>query len=89
MNQHKKVIIYTLKTCPFCIKAKQLLHDKGVTFEEISVDNNPELRQEMAKKAGKTSVPQIWIGDFHVGGCDDLYIADSANKLDGLLSNTG
>lgn len=62
-----------------------MLAKKGVAFEEIRVDGQPQLRAEMAKKAGRTSVPQIWIGDYHVGGCDDLYALERAGKLDPLL----
>ncbi|MBO3278263.1 glutaredoxin 3 [Pseudomonas schmalbachii] len=80
------VLIYTTQWCPFCIRAKSLLEQKGVAYEEIPVDGNPALRAEMAGKAGRTSVPQIWIGDIHVGGCDDLYALERAGKLDTLLS---
>ena len=64
----KEVTIYTTLTCPFCFKAKRLLNKLGVSFNEISVDLKPKLREEMAAKAGKTSVPQIWFGDSHIGG---------------------
>jgi len=79
------VVIYTTRFCPFCVRAKHLLDSKGVDFQEISVDGKRALRQEMAAKAGKTSVPQIWIGDYHVGGCDELYQLQRAGKLDSLL----
>lgn len=58
---------------------------KGVAFEEIRVDGQPQLRADMARKAGRTSVPQIWVGDHHIGGCDDLYALERAGKLDPLL----
>ncbi|MCY1410691.1 Glutaredoxin-3 [compost metagenome] len=80
------VLIYTTQWCPFCIRAKSLLEQKGVAYEEVPVDGNPALRAEMASKAGRTSVPQIWIGGTHVGGCDDLYALERAGKLDTLLS---
>ena len=80
------VLIYTTQWCPYCIRAKALLEQKGVDYEEISVDGKPELRAEMARKAGRTSVPQIWIDSTHVGGCDDLYALERAGKLDTLLS---
>lgn len=80
-----KVVIYSSDWCPFCVRAKQLLASKNVTFEEIRVDGQPELRAQMAKKAGRTSVPQIWIGELHVGGCDDLFALERAGKLDTLL----
>ncbi|MNR59129.1 Glutaredoxin-3 [compost metagenome] len=63
-----------------------LLEQKGVAYEEVPVDGKPDLRAEMARKAGRTSVPQIWIGENHVGGCDDLYALERAGKLDALLS---
>jgi glutaredoxin 3 len=82
-----KIVIYTTAWCPYCIRAKQLLGKKGVAYEEIAVDGKPELRSEMTRKAGRTSVPQIWIDDFHVGGCDDLYALERAGKLDALLNS--
>lgn len=82
----KAVTIYTTRFCPFCVRAKQLLNHKNVAFDEIAVDGQPQLRQEMARKAGRTSVPQIWIGSTHVGGCDELYALERAGKLDSLLN---
>jgi len=79
------VVVYSSDYCPYCFRAKQLLENKGVAFEEIKVDGKPELRTEMTQKARRTSVPQIWIGDTHVGGCDDLYALERAGKLDALL----
>ena len=80
-----QVTVYSSDYCPYCIRAKQLLASKGVAFEEIKVDGKPQVRAEMAQKAGRTSVPQIWIGAAHVGGCDDLYALERAGKLDALL----
>ncbi|SDI38080.1 glutaredoxin 3 [Pseudomonas panipatensis] len=80
------VLIYTTAWCPYCTRAKALLEKKGVVYEEIPVDGNADLRAEMTRKAGRTSVPQIWIGSTHVGGCDDLYALERAGKLDALLS---
>ncbi|MCJ8168396.1 glutaredoxin 3 [Atopomonas sediminilitoris] len=80
-----KVVIYTSAWCPFCIRAKQLLGNKGVAFEEISVDGRADVRNAMSQKAGRTSVPQIWIDQTHVGGCDDLYALERAGRLDALL----
>ncbi|UST64478.1 glutaredoxin 3 [Pseudomonas moraviensis] len=80
-----KVIVYSSDYCPYCSRAKHLLASKGVAFEEIKVDGNPQLRAEMTQKAGRTSVPQIWIGAKHIGGCDDLYALERAGKLDALL----
>ena len=68
----KPVIVYSSDYCPYCMRAKYLLESKGVAFEEIKVDGKPQVRAEMSQKAGRTSVPQIWIGSTHVGGCDDL-----------------
>jgi glutaredoxin 3 len=79
------VVIYSSDWCPYCIRAKQLLAHKGVAFNEIKVDGKPDVRAEMTRKARQTSVPQIWIGDTHVGGCDDLYALERAGKLDALL----
>jgi glutaredoxin 3 len=79
------VVIYSSDWCPFCMRAKQLLVRKGVDFDEIKVDGKPEVRAEMTRKARQTSVPQIWIGSSHVGGCDDLYDLERAGKLDALL----
>ena len=81
-----KVKIYTTKLCPYCIAAKRLLKKKDALIEEIDVTFSPGERREMMKKAGgKTSVPQIFIGDTHVGGCDDLYDLESKGALDPLL----
>ncbi len=80
-----RVLIYTSAWCPYCIRAKQLLDRKGVAYQEISVDGQPDVRTEMARKAGRTSVPQIWIGSTHVGGCDDLHALERAGRLDALL----
>lgn len=80
------VIIYCSNWCPYCTRAKQLLDSKNVQYEEISVDGKPDVRAAMAEKAGRTSVPQIWIGEQHVGGCDDLFALERAGKLDALLA---
>ena len=81
-----KVIIYCSNWCPFCVRAKTLLSNKGASFEEISVDGKPDVRAQMAKKAGRTSVPQIWIDELHVGGCDELFALERSGKLDALLA---
>ena len=82
-----KVTVYTTRFCPFCHLAKELLRKKGITvFEEIDVSERA-LRAEMSAKAGgRHTVPQIWIGERHVGGCDDLYALDREGKLDSLLT---
>lgn len=82
-----KIIIYTSAWCPYCIKAKQLLAQKGVNFQEITVDAKPQVRAEMREKAGKNTVPQIWINDQHIGGCDDLFALENTGKLDSLLAS--
>ncbi|MDF5807634.1 glutaredoxin 3 [Pseudomonas aeruginosa] len=79
------VVIYTTAWCPYCIRAKQLLQRKGVDFRD-RLRRQAELRAELARKAGSTTVPQIWIGETHVGGCDDLHALERAGKLDALLS---
>lgn len=81
------VEMYTTPTCGFCMMAKRLLTSKGVTFSEIDVAREPERRQEMmTRSGGGYTVPQIFIGDRHVGGCDDLYALERAGKLDPLLA---
>ena len=83
----RKVFIYTASLCPYCHMAKELLRSKGVTYEEVDVTGAGHLRAEMrAKSGGRNTVPQIWIGDRHVGGCDDLYALDRAGQLDPLLA---
>jgi glutaredoxin 3 len=83
-----KVEIYTWRTCPFCIRAKNLLTEKGVQFTEYSIDGDEVARKKMAQRAnGRRSVPQIFIDDRHIGGCDDLYALDSQGKLDDLLAS--
>jgi glutaredoxin 3 len=82
-----KVTIYTTILCPYCHMAKELLRAKCVTFEEVDVTGQAKLRAEMSTKAGgRHTVPQIWIGEKHVGGCDDLMCLERSGKLDPLLS---
>lgn len=80
-----RIVMYTTAICPYCNNAKKLLQEKGVTWDEVRVDTNPELRNEMMAKSGQRTVPQIWIGDTHVGGFTDLWALDKAGKLDSLL----
>ena len=83
----KNVVIYTTPICGFCHAAKRLLSSKDVSFQEIDVSRDPSKRQEMMEKSnGGRTVPQIFIGDTHVGGCDDLYDLERAGRLDGLLT---
>ncbi len=80
-----KVIIYTTEVCPYCVRAKALFQKKQVQFEEIKIIND-EMREAMIVKAGgKRTVPQIFIDDTHIGGCDDLYELERQKKLDELL----
>ncbi len=82
-----KVLMYSTAVCPYCVRAEQLLTRKGVTeIEKVRVDLDPGRREEMMQRTGRRSVPQIFIGDTHVGGCDDLYELDHQGKLDPLLA---
>ena len=81
-----EITIYCSNYCPFCIRAKQLLDKKGARYTEIGVDGKPDVRAKMTKLAGKSSVPQIWINDVHVGGCDELIALDRSGKLDKMLA---
>jgi glutaredoxin 3 len=81
------VTIYTKTWCPYCMAAKDLLTQKGVDFQEIEITGKPEDRAQMIRRAGgRSTVPQIFIGDRHVGGCDDLYALQSRGELDALLA---
>ncbi|MSP43078.1 MAG: glutaredoxin 3 [Alphaproteobacteria bacterium] len=83
----RKVIIYSSMFCPYCDRAKGLLSHKEVDFDEINVDSTPGARQEMTQRArGGYTVPQIFIGDRHIGGCDELYALEAAGELDSLLA---
>ncbi len=83
-----EILIYSANLCPYCTMAKRLFDNKGVSYSEINVDSKPGLRQEMMEKTRRRTVPQIYIGDLHVGGFDDLYALESSNKLDPLLNHT-
>jgi glutaredoxin 3 len=84
----KEVLIYTARYCPYCTSAKSLLKRKGVSFTEIDIGGNWERRDEMIEKAnGRVTVPQIFIGDVHVGGSDELRALEREGKLDQLLGN--
>ena len=80
-----KVVLYLTDWCPFCARARSLLERKGAPFEIINVDERPEALAEMMARSGRSTVPQIFIGDTHVGGCDDLYALDAAGGLDPLI----
>lgn len=83
-----KVEIYTWRTCPFCIRAKRLLEQKGVNYTEYAIDGDETARDNMVKRGsdGKRSVPQIFINDRHIGGCDAIYALNAQGKLDALLA---
>lgn len=82
------VLMYTTAVCPFCIRAKQLLKARGVEqIEEVRIDLDPDRRDEMMEKTKRRTVPQIYIGTTHVGGCDDLYALDAAGGLMPLLES--
>jgi len=80
-----EILIYTTTICPYCVMAKRLLDKKGASYTEINVDTQTGLRDEMMRKTKRRTVPQIYIGDFHVGGFDDLYALEQQKKLDALL----
>jgi glutaredoxin 3 len=83
-----KIELYSKEVCPYCVRAKKLLTKKGASFAEIDISQNSELRDAMIKRAnGRQTVPQIFINDQHIGGCDDLYALDAAGKLDALLAD--
>lgn len=84
------VVVYTRQLCGYCTAAKRLLDQKGVTFEEIDATGRPEARAEMiARAGGRSTFPQIFVGDVHVGGCDDLFDLERAGGLDRLLAESG
>lgn len=80
-----KVVVYATQTCPYCTMARRLLDDKGVAYELIDVGRDKALWAEMEARSGRATVPQIFIGDVHVGGCDDLHALEAQGKLDELL----
>ena len=84
-----KALMYTTAVCPYCLMAERLLNSKGVEIEKVRVDLEPARRAEMMEKTGRRTVPQIYIGETHVGGYDDLAALDRAGKLDPLLNAQG
>ena len=80
-----RVLMYCTSACPFCQAAERLLVEKGVKIDKVRVDLEPARRAEMQQKSGRRTVPQIWIGERHIGGCDDLYDLDRQGGLDPLL----
>jgi glutaredoxin 3 len=83
-----RVLMYCTAACPFCQSAERLLVEKGARIEKVRVDLEPGRRGEMTQKSGRDTVPQIWIGERHIGGCDDLHALDRKGGLDSLLEAT-
>jgi glutaredoxin 3 len=81
-----KVVMYTTEWCPYCRRAEALLRAKGAEIERINVDAQPDRRAEMQRRSNRRTVPQIWIGATHVGGCDDLHDLERQGRLDALLA---
>ena len=81
----KKITIYSTRICPYCVRAKNFFSKKNLEYTEIMIDQDPQKMKEMIEKSGRQSVPQIFIGDYHVGGFDDLIEHDMDGKLPGLL----
>jgi len=88
MSQPADIVVYTTTTCPYCIRAKALLKERGLAFEEIAVDESPEARAQMTTRAGgRRTVPQIFFGDRHIGGCDELHALDATGELETALAD--
>lgn len=83
----KPIVVYSRAACPYCVAARNLLKSKGVRWTEVSLDAEPDKRAEMIERSGRRTVPQIFIGDFHVGGFDDLDALDQEGELDRLLAD--
>lgn len=83
-----KVVVYSAQNCPYCTRAKLLLNQKKVAYEEIRVDLDDAKREEMIKRSGRTSVPQIFINDKHIGGFDDMWALEQKGELDPLLNES-
>ena len=87
MSGTPEIVMYSTGWCPYCVRARALLERKGLAFREIKIDEDPAERDAMlARSGGRRTVPQIFVGDHHVGGFDDLYALDKAGKLDELIS---
>ncbi len=84
----KRVLVYSTRVCPFCVMAKRLLSSKGVKFEDVAVDADEAKRAEMMQRSGRRTVPQIFIGEQHVGGFQELSALDHKGELDPLLTDT-
>lgn len=81
------ITVYSTQFCPFCVRAKQLLESKGLGYSEVRVDQDPQQRQVMMQRSGRRTVPQIWVGETHVGGFDDLWRLNQTGKLDELVAS--
>jgi glutaredoxin 3 len=84
-----EVLLYGTRLCPYCIAARHLLRGKGVEFQDIAVDGDPALRRLIAERSGRTTVPQIWVGEQHIGGFTDLLSLERSGRLDPLLAKVG
>ncbi|HEY9035583.1 MAG TPA: glutaredoxin 3 [Pseudomonadales bacterium] len=82
---HAPVLMYSTPWCPYCVRARRLLDSKGVRYTDINVNDYAQGRQEMQARGGGQTVPQIWIGEHYVGGCDEMHALERAGKLDALL----
>lgn len=83
------VTMYTTQFCPYCVRARNLLDRKGIAYQDIAVDHDPQLRREMMTRSGRNTVPQIWIGEQHIGGCDEMMSLERQGHLDELLAQMG
>lgn len=81
------IVVYASAFCPYCQRAQALLNQKGVSYTVLDVDRDPDLWQDLVERTGRTTVPQIFIGDRHIGGCDELLALDGRGELDPLLSD--
>lgn len=79
------IVMYSTRFCPYCMRARSLLQSKGWDYEDIPVDGDQALRSEMMQKSGRHTVPQIWIGDQHIGGCDELFRLEAGNQLESMV----
>ncbi|GGO87991.1 glutaredoxin [Marinobacterium nitratireducens] len=82
------ILIYSTSWCPFCVRAKMLLDHKGLEYREINLDQEPTRRLEMMERSGRRTVPQIFFGDTHVGGCDDLFALERSGGIEQLLATS-
>lgn len=84
-DKRSDVVMYTTRFCPYCVQARLLFQQKGVEYQDIAVDADSTLRREMMQKSGRHTVPQIWIGESHIGGCDELFQLERSGQLDEML----